>query len=91
MRSVCVLAALALATAARAADIDVLNALYSATSGPSWKNNQGWTTAFGDVCTWYGVSCNGAGDVSGLTLSMNGLRGTLPNSLSLLNGSIVDL
>ena len=87
----CAVLVLCAAGAAHARDIDVLNELYSSTNGPAWKDNQGWTTAFGDVCTWWGVSCDGGGDVSGLVLSGNGLRGTIPNSLALLNLSMVDL
>ena len=47
----------------------VLNELYAATNGPYWTGgaNSTWNTS-ADVSTWLGVTCNGAGNISQLSL-----------------------
>ena len=67
-------------------DREALAALYHATEGPNWTNNNGWLT---DSSTgeWYGVRVDGAGLVTGLKLASNSLKGRLPSEL----GNLVNL
>ena len=67
-----------------ASERTVLVNLYTATAGPSWTNNSGWSDpatgvsgAPGMECSWFGVTCS-AGRVFALNLSSNNLVGTLP-------------
>eukprot|EP00026_Physarum_polycephalum_P014135 Phypoly_transcript_14613.p1 GENE.Phypoly_transcript_14613~~Phypoly_transcript_14613.p1 ORF type:complete len:217 (+),score=28.18 Phypoly_transcript_14613:312-962(+) len=70
---------------------DILNALYTSTSGPTeWIINKGWGTA-DPICTWWGVSCSTSGSTFNLSLIGNGLTGTIPNSLGQLGTSITSL
>jgi hypothetical protein len=60
-----------------------LIALYNATGGPTWKDRSGWLGPAGSECQWLGVTCNAAGTaVVEIFLSDNGLRNSLPASLS---------
>ena len=52
---------------------DALVALYNATDGPNWTNNN-------DISTWYGVSVSN-GLVTGLVLAGNQLSGEIPKEL----------
>ena len=63
-----------------------LAALYNATDGPNWKNNEGW---LGDhsIGEWYGVTTDAARRVVTLSLHGNNLRGALPSEL----GDLVDI
>ena len=86
------------------ADRAVLVALYEATDGPNWRNNENWLTdaPLGD---WYGVDTDDEGRVGGIDLSgewgqelvPHGLAGPIPpqlgdlTSLTLLNLSVNDL
>jgi uncharacterized repeat protein (TIGR01451 family)/uncharacterized repeat protein (TIGR02543 family) len=63
---------------------DALIALYNGTSGAEWASRTNWRdagdTGFGAVgteCTWFGVTCT-ADQVTGLSLSGNLLKGTIP-------------
>jgi hypothetical protein len=62
-----------------------LRALYASAGGAtSWRSRGGWM-AGSDSCSWYGVSCNGAGDVGAFVgLKANMLVGTLPSQLGLI-------
>ena len=57
-----------------------LVALYHATDGPNWKNNQFWLSDL-PVSTWYGVG--GSNYPGALYLSDNGLKGSLPPEFAL--------
>ena len=59
---------------------DALTALYNATNGPSWENNENWlsTAPFGE---WHGVTVDGHGEVTELDLSSNRLSGEIPPEL----------
>jgi len=70
-------------------DYDALMALYNSTGGDNWTNNgttanpQSTTAGWGkdcDVCTWYGVECDGNNRVITLTLIGNNLNGEIPNN-----------
>ncbi|MCF8359350.1 MAG: gliding motility-associated C-terminal domain-containing protein [Prolixibacteraceae bacterium] len=62
-----------------------LVALYDATDGDNWNNNNGWLT--GPVSTWYGIEgltpdgCN----VTRIELLFNNLTGTIPPEIGNLN------
>lgn len=66
----------------------VLVALYNATDGPNWNNNENWLS--GPVNSWFGISSlssNGC-NITGIQLENNNLNGSLPSeitSLSFLN------
>ena len=61
-------------------DRAALVALYEATDGPNWVNNDNWLTdaPLGD---WYGVDTDASGRVVELSLSENRLTGTIPPDL----------
>ena len=60
-------------------DEDVLIALYHATGGPNWNNNQNWLSDE-PVRKWYGVRFH-EGRVAELRLPDNGLTGEIPPEL----------
>ena len=56
-----------------------LVALYNATNGPNWTNNENWLT--GPVSSWFGVDVNiGNNRVIRLDLRNNQLSGAIPSS-----------
>ena len=61
-------------------DRDVLTALYEATDGSNWTNSQNWLTD-APLEEWHGVDVDGAGRVTHLDLSDNGLTGPIPPEL----------
>ena len=76
-------------------DRAVLVALYNATDGPNWVDNENWLTDT-PLGTWYGVDTNVAGRVVRIDLSGNddnwpevtahGLSGQIPPELGNLSG-----
>jgi hypothetical protein len=87
-RTHCILLASLVAVASGTAVADIppteraaLLALYAATDGANWTHNDGWNTAVaGTECSWYGVTCAGAGtNVTFLQMSNNNLTGVLPS------------
>ena len=70
-------------------DRAALVALYEATDGPNWTNNESWLTdkPLGD---WYGVSVDDQGRVTVLWLAGNNLTGSIPSELGNL-GSLETL
>lgn len=66
---------------------DVLIEFYESAGGETWRNHTGWGGEPGTECTWYGVGCNSENTrVASLSLSGNGLNGTIPESLGTLSG-----
>ncbi|MDH5605348.1 MAG: hypothetical protein OEY93_00515 [Anaerolineae bacterium] len=57
-------------------------ALYNSTNGASWITKTNWKTT-GDVCAWYGITCNGATPprITVINLNNNNLAGPLPDNL----------
>ena len=62
-------------------DRDVLVALYHATDGDNWSNNDNWLSD-APIGTWYGVTTDESGRVIELGLAYNNLSGTIPPELS---------
>ena len=63
---------------------DALAALYSATNGPGWKNNDNWLST-APLHQWYGVHTGCDGSVIGLNLGQNKLSGSIPVELGRLS------
>ncbi len=59
-----------------------LVALYNATDGPNWSNQENWLS--GPIDTWYGVQVEN-GRVVSIDLSNNNLVGTLPSRIGKLS------
>ncbi len=74
-------------------DREALVALYEATSGPDWNNNENWLSS-ARIGEWYGVTTDANGRVTGLDFGGNNLTGELPpelgNLTSLVTLSIVN-
>lgn len=62
------------------ADHVVLEALYEATGGEGWNNDDNWLSGR-PLETWHGVGVDAAGRVTDLHLDFNGLVGHLPAEL----------
>ena len=69
-------------------DRAVLMALYEATDGPNWVNNEGWLSD-APLGAWHGVEVDGTGRVVRLRLSHNGLSGAIPPELGELAALLV--
>ena len=65
-------------------DRAILEALYEATGGPLWRNNDNWLT-FAPLDDWYGVDTDPQGRVVELRLIANNLEGQLPPELGRLD------
>ena len=65
---------------------DVLAALYKATNGPGWNNNDNWLSE-APIGQWYGVITGCDGGVTGLVLNDNQLAGPIPPEL----GGLINL
>jgi hypothetical protein len=57
----------------------------------SWNRSNSWLGNGVDVCQWFGVGCDNAGNVVSLNLRDNRMSGSLPAELSLLGGSLVTM
>jgi hypothetical protein len=60
-------------------ECDALVAFYTSTNGPTWDFDEGWLDNAAP-CSWRGVTC-ATGHVTRLSLSVNGLTGTIPAEL----------
>ena len=67
-----------------ASDRAALIALYNATDGVNWTNNDNWLSNK-PIGTWFGVRTDDNGRVTELSLNGNSLVGTLPSDLGNLN------
>ena len=59
-------------------DCEALESLYNATGGANWKNTTGTWNSSSNINTWHGVTVT-SGRVTDLSLSNNGLSGTIPD------------
>eukprot|EP00984_Skeletonema_dohrnii_P033037 scaffold28410_cov172-Skeletonema_dohrnii-CCMP3373.AAC.1 len=57
---------------------DSLEAIYNATNGHNWTNNDGWRNETLGHCQWYGISCNADSLVTDIDLRDNNLAGQFP-------------
>ena len=64
-------------------DRTALVALYNATGGRNWRSNDNWLSD-APISEWHGVVTDGAGRVTELNLSENGLTGEIPAELGVL-------
>ena len=69
---------------APSSDRDVLVALYNATDGPYWDDDDNWLSG-ADIGEWWGVTTDENGHVIQLDLPNNDLNGTLPPELGRLS------
>ena len=60
---------------------DILEALFDATGGDNWINNENWLSD-APLGTWHGVTVDAAGHVTRLSFSGNNLSGQLPLELN---------
>jgi hypothetical protein len=63
--------------------------LYNSTNGPGWSNQTNWLSS-APVSSWYGVTVAG-GRVTQLSLTNSNLKGTLPNSITTLPLTVLNL
>ncbi|MEN8220849.1 MAG: Calx-beta domain-containing protein [Pseudomonadota bacterium] len=63
-------------------ECQTLVAFYNSTDGENWADNTGWNVT-NSPCDWYGVSCQ-SGQVTGLALGNNNLKGSILKKLSKL-------
>ena len=63
---------------------EALAALYNATDGPNWRNDDGWLSDQ-PIGEWYGVVTDANGRVVGLRLDGNRLSGEIPPELGRLS------
>lgn len=64
-----------------------LEALYNLTNGEEWSMSMGWLDPTVELCSWYGVKCDGdSGNVTSLSLQGNNLQGLVPEA-----GGLVDI
>ncbi|PRP83471.1 CLL4A clavata1-like receptor S/T protein kinase protein [Planoprotostelium fungivorum] len=90
--SCCVHATLAVSPEVRA----ILMEFYQSTNGPFWYNTQNnaqpWGVNGTDPCTWGGITCNGASEITQIAVINNNLNGPIPNSFfNLTNLTRIDL
>ena len=64
-------------------DRAALTALYNATDGDNWEENDNWLTD-APLSAWYGVTTDDSGRITQLTLEGNGLSGAIPPELASL-------
>ena len=66
---------------------NVLVSLYNATNGQDWVDNTNWLSDR-PVGTWYGVTADMEGRVTGIDLADNNLSGTIPGELAGLSNLV---
>jgi len=61
-----------------------LNKTDNASGSSTWYSNANWMET-DDECDWHGISCDENGDIVGLHLTDNNLKGTIPADIGLLS------
>jgi len=71
-------------------EYQALKAIYTATNGQGWINNEGWLKDGTNPCTdWFGVTCTSDGNnIQSLSLSNNNLVGQIPEEIGDLTAII---
>lgn len=69
----------------RVSDSLALVALYEATDGENWVNNEGWLEPGVAIENWSGIFINGNGCVSEIRLDHNNLKNSIPPEFCTLN------
>ena len=72
------------AQVAPAQDRAALRVFYVATGGANWTDNTDWLSSSAPLSEWYGVTTDENGRVTSLSLSANGLTGTIGAELGVL-------
>ncbi len=68
------------------ADQSALEKLYDETDGQnSWSNKSGWLQKKTPIEQWYGITVSANKRITGIDLSNNGLKGTIPKGLDKIN------
>lgn len=62
---------------------NALEALFNTTNGTGWLISTGWRNSTLGLCSWYGITCNMDGNVTGISLSDNELIGNLSEASGL--------
>ena len=67
----------------------ILNEFYDATGGSNWQNAKDWRNEKVNICDWYGITCETAGDfgtlsITEISLEANGLIGLVPSMIFML-------
>jgi hypothetical protein len=70
--------------------VKVLTQLFESTGGENWKESSGWGSST-SPCEWFGIICNVnyadgklRSSIVGISLTNNGLKGSIPSSLAKL-------
>ena len=61
----------------------ILTAFYHELGGPGWTHSDNWLTD-APFDSWYGIETDSEGNVTGLSLGGNGLKGRIPAGLGML-------
>ena len=69
-------------------EVEVLEALYHATNGPNWSDNENWLSD-APLGSWEGVSTDANGRVASLRLNSAGLQGPIPPELGNLSNLVI--
>ena len=69
-------------------DREALEALYRATGGDNWRNNDNWLTG-APLGEWYGIGTHEEGRVVSIDLWQNGLEGEIPPEIGSLDRLLV--
>jgi len=65
---------------------EALIALYDATDGLNWTNQNGWMGTAGSECGWFGIECNSEKNhVISINLPNNNLKNELPQNIQILS------
>jgi len=72
--------------ATNAMETDITNNIFGVGPPPSWKDSHLWTSNNIPPCSgWYGIVCGDNRRVTGIKLYKNGLTGSFPKEVTLIN------
>eukprot|EP00980_Cylindrotheca_fusiformis_P007282 scaffold1525_cov142-Cylindrotheca_fusiformis.AAC.82 len=61
-----------------------LMTMFLSLQGSAWTNNEFWQTNTNE-CAWFGVGCDGQGNVDSISLNQNNIAGRLPNEVFVMS------